>query len=540
LKQQLIDEMKVAGDKPTPVKVEKQLFAIERSEAALRAIEAVEAAGGVAFYHSVNLLDGQAVADVIADVRKRYGRIDVLLHAGGVEISHSLADKELREFELVLDVKTEGLFNVLLAAKDLPIGAIVSFSSVAGRFGNAGQVDYSAANDLLCKLTSNLRATRPDTRAIAIDWTAWSGIGMATRGSIPKIMEMAGIDMLPPEAGVPTIRRELTAGSTRGEIVVAGGLGLMLNEFDETGGLDAAKVNRWLARSDPPFGMIGVVKAAKLYGGLEIETTLDPNAQPFLFDHRLEGLPLLPGAMGTEAFAQVASLVAPGYTIAAIEREKFESPFKFYRMQPRTLYLSAVVTPDGDDLVAHTTLRSITPALKSDLLPQEKVHFTAQVRLTPNPIEPRAIEFTPPAAADLAIGSDQIYRLFFHGPAYKVIERARVEGDRAIGLMPADLPPNASPANALSIMSPRLIEACFQTAAVWKIAMLKQMALPSSIDSITTYQQMEEAQGRLYAVAITKDGETFDAQVVDERGNVYVDVRGYRMVTLPGEVNFGL
>ncbi len=143
--------------------------------------------------------------------------------------------------------------------------------------------------------------------------------------------------------------------------------------------------------------MIGVVKAAKLYGGLEIETTLDPNVQPFLFDHQMEGLPLLPGVMGTEAFAQVASLVAPGYTVAAIEHEQFESPFKFYRMQPRTLYLSAVVTPDGDDLIAHTTLRSITPAPKPDLPPQEKVHFTAQVRLShPTRVEPRAIEFTPP------------------------------------------------------------------------------------------------------------------------------------------------
>ena len=49
----------------------------------------------------------------------------------------------------------------------------------------------------------------PRTRGIAIDWTAWGGIGMATRGSIPKIMEMAGIDMLPAESGVPTVRREI-------------------------------------------------------------------------------------------------------------------------------------------------------------------------------------------------------------------------------------------------------------------------------------------------------------------------------------------
>jgi NAD(P)-dependent dehydrogenase (short-subunit alcohol dehydrogenase family) len=86
-----------------------------------------------------------------------------------LEISRSLADKEPQEFDLVFDVKTEGFFNILHAARDLPIGAIVAFSSVAGRFGNAGQTDYSAANDLLCKLTSHLRRTRPDTRAIAID-----------------------------------------------------------------------------------------------------------------------------------------------------------------------------------------------------------------------------------------------------------------------------------------------------------------------------------------------------------------------------------
>ena len=55
---------------------------------------------------------------------------------------------------------------------------------------------------------------------------------MATRGSIPKMMELAGIDMLPPEAGIPWIRRELTAGGTRGEVVVGQRLGILLKEWD--------------------------------------------------------------------------------------------------------------------------------------------------------------------------------------------------------------------------------------------------------------------------------------------------------------------
>ena len=42
-----------------------------------------------------------------------------------------------------------------------------------------------------------------EPRGIAVDWTAWGEIGMASRGSVPAIMEALGIDMLPPESGVP-------------------------------------------------------------------------------------------------------------------------------------------------------------------------------------------------------------------------------------------------------------------------------------------------------------------------------------------------
>ena len=96
------------------------------------AIDAVEAAGGVPIYYSVNLLDAAALDGIIDDIRQRYHRIDVLLHAGGVEISRSLADKEPKEFDLVFDVKAEGLFNILHAAKDLPIGE-VGGQAVLGR-----------------------------------------------------------------------------------------------------------------------------------------------------------------------------------------------------------------------------------------------------------------------------------------------------------------------------------------------------------------------------------------------------------------------
>ena len=332
LKRALIEEAKRRGEKPTPAVIDRTILGIERSDAALRAISAVENSGGTAVWRSANLLDGAALEAVVSEIRARHGRIDVLVHAGGVEISRKLADKEPTEFDVVFDIKADGFFSLLRAAEGMPLGATVVFSSVAGRFGNDGQTDYSAANALLCSISSWLRKHRPETRTIAIDWTAWGGIGMATRGSIPKIMEAAGIDMLPPEAGIPTVRRELVASAFSGEIVVAGRLGVLGAEWDTEGGLDAAKANARLARRDRPFVTVGRLLAARLHDGLLAETPLDPKVQPFLFDHSMEGTPLLPGVMGTETFAEIASVLCPGFDVAAVEEEEFVRPFKFFRM----------------------------------------------------------------------------------------------------------------------------------------------------------------------------------------------------------------
>ncbi len=266
LKRDLIDRIRATGERPTPAMVERRLAGIECRQAALSAIAAVRASGGAAHYHQVDLTDAPAVAAVIDGVRAAHARIDVLLHAAGMEISHLLPDKEPREFDLVFDVKSDGWFNLLHAIGDMPLGSTVAFASVAGRFGNGGQADYSSANDLLCKVTSNLRSARPGTRGIAIDWTAWGGIGMATRGSIPKMMEAAGIDMLRPEAGVPVIRRELTTGGTRGEVVIADRLGALLEEWHPTGGLDPEA----LTGRGP---MLGSVVRMGVHGGLTVDRT---------------------------------------------------------------------------------------------------------------------------------------------------------------------------------------------------------------------------------------------------------------------------
>jgi acyl transferase domain-containing protein/NAD(P)-dependent dehydrogenase (short-subunit alcohol dehydrogenase family) len=533
LKRELFARIQARGERATPALVEKELAALERAQAACSAIEAVRAAGGTAHYFSVNLTDADAVTKIIQQVREQSGRIDVLLHAAGTERSHFLPDKDQREFDLVFDVKSDGWFNLLHAIGDMPLGATVAFSSIAGRFGNAGQTDYSAANDLLCKITSSFRTTRPATRGIVIDWTAWGGIGMATRGSIPKMMELAGIDMLPPEAGIPLIRRELTTGGS-GEIVVGQRLGVLLNEWDATGGLDTSIAQAQTAKQGP---MIGKIASVSIQNGFTIETTLDPAIQPFLHDHQIDGTPVLPGVMGVEAFAEAALSLLPGWHIEAIEDVNFLAPFKFYRNEPRAVTIETVIHPQHDALLADCRLTG-SRMLPNQTEPQVTTHFTAQVRLTKQ---------TPEAVIGAALGSldghvieaADIYRLYFHGPAYQVVERAWWDGIRIVGLLAKDLPANHLPSELPTFMEPRWIELCFQTAGLWEMGVQGQMGLPHHIDRISSLLLTPESAGtRLYAVvAPDQNRGSFDAEIVDAKGNCYVHVAGYRTIAVPNAVD---
>ncbi len=529
LKADLAGRMRAAGEKPTPAMVDKRLAGIERSHEALRAIEAVRTAGGQSFYHVADITDPVAVAAVVGEIGARHGRIDVLIHAAGIEISRLVADKEPEEFARVFGVKADGWFNVMKAAGPLRLGAVIAFSSVAGRFGNAGQTDYSAANDLLCKSISNLRVTRPDTHAVAIDWTAWAGIGMATRGSIPRLMEAAGIELLPPEAGVATVRREIL-GDASGEVVVAGRLGALLSTTPTP---VAGEGNAWRARAPLVHRITGMTEA----GELCVQSTFDPREQPFLDHHRIDGTAVLPGVMGIELMAETAAVWLPGRLVGAIENVEFIAPFKFYRDQPRTLQLRVRFEEAGEDIVAHCRLigaRELTAREE----PQVTTHFTADVRLV-KALAPPPGRGVPPSPAGATLAAADIRKVYFHGPAFQVLEAVWKDGSRTVGRLVSEHPPLQSPAGARLLTEPRLVELCFQTAGVIELGTSGRLALPARVRRIALHAA-GDVSGGLVAVTEPAAAGGFEAFVAGADGRVVVEVSGYETVEVPLEVDGAL
>jgi acyl transferase domain-containing protein/NAD(P)-dependent dehydrogenase (short-subunit alcohol dehydrogenase family)/acyl carrier protein len=539
LKRDIFERLKLRGERATPAMVDKEIASLERSRAALDAILAVRAAGGTAHYYSVDLTDTAAVAKVVKDVADRHGRVDVLMHAAGLEISHTVPDKKPVEFDLVFDVKSDGWFNLVSSIGNMPLGAAVVFSSVAGRFGNAGQTDYSSANDLLCKCISNFRSTRIETHGVAIDWTAWKGIGMASRGSIPVIMKQAGIDMLPPEAGIPIVRRELLAG-TRGELVIGQKLGILVQEFDPQGGLETANGGVLDVALKNRGVMIGAIEGMGLHSGLTIETTLDPAKQPFLFDHQISATPVLPGVMGLEAMAETAKLLFPDRHIGAIEDVNFMAPFKFYRNQPRAITIHADFFAENEDIVAHCRLVG-SRMLHGQSEPELTTHFTGRVRLVHKAPHAEKESAISKRVSGAKVDALEIYKVYFHGPAYQVIESAWRAGGNIVAAFAKNLPVNHEPPDLPVSASPRYVELCFQTASLAGLALQSRLGLPYAFRQLTVVSAPEkESNAPYYAIVVSNQDGTYDAKVVDGKGKVYLILSGYRTMDLPDPIQVDL
>ncbi|HEX6560250.1 MAG TPA: SDR family NAD(P)-dependent oxidoreductase, partial [Longimicrobiales bacterium] len=527
LRKEIFARLQKEGERATPALVEKEMARLERSRAALDAIRSVQQAGGSVHYRSVDLRNGPAVRAITAEITQAHERVDVVIHAAGLEISRALPDKKPDEFNLVFDVKTEGWFNLIGGLEAKPIGAIVAFSSIAGRFGNAGQTDYSAANDLLCKALSAFHRAHPETCTVAVDWTAWADIGMASRGSIPTIMKQAGIDMLPPAEGIPAVRRELAAGYS-GEVVIAGGLGAMLRERAPGSIVRVANASAVLSGGSVQFGV---------HDGLTVSIELDPEREAFLFDHQINGVPVLPGVMALELMAEAATLPFGDRFVSRFENVDVHAPFMFYRGEPRTLKVVVQYRATGAAITADCTLTG-ERLLHGKTEPEVTVHFTASVTLSMTPPAGRERPVAKPAAQ--AVGANDIYRVYFHGPSYQVLDRAwRSNGD-LVGSFRHDLPPDHALATVPLLIGPRLIELAFQTAGLAEMSHDERMGLPYHIDRLDLYTNAPDLRAGAHAsVVVPASQNGFDIEVSDETGKLLMVLRGYRTAALPEPVDVG-
>jgi NAD(P)-dependent dehydrogenase (short-subunit alcohol dehydrogenase family) len=121
--------------------------------------------------------DPSTIEALVGSIYQRYGRLDGVIHGAGVLRDGLVRDKSMAGFENVFDTKVTPALALARCLRPESLRFLVFFSSVAAHFGNVGQADYTAANEVLNKLACALDARWP-ARVVSIGWGPWDEVGM--------------------------------------------------------------------------------------------------------------------------------------------------------------------------------------------------------------------------------------------------------------------------------------------------------------------------------------------------------------------------
>ena len=130
------------------------------SDAALKVVEEIEAAGGEAMSNGGSVAEYDQMAEMVARTKEKWGGVHVLINNAGVLRDKTFAKMEPADFEFVIRVHLIGSAFATKACwetfREQNYGRILMTASSTGLFGNFGQANYGAAKMGLAGLTKTL------------------------------------------------------------------------------------------------------------------------------------------------------------------------------------------------------------------------------------------------------------------------------------------------------------------------------------------------------------------------------------------------
>lgn len=130
------------------------------SDAALKVVEEIQAAGGEAMSNGGSVTEYEQMAEMVARAKERWGGVHVLINNAGILRDKTFAKMDPADFELVVKVHLIGSAFATKACWDTMreqnYGRVLMTASSTGLFGNFGQANYGAAKLGLAGLTKTL------------------------------------------------------------------------------------------------------------------------------------------------------------------------------------------------------------------------------------------------------------------------------------------------------------------------------------------------------------------------------------------------
>jgi NAD(P)-dependent dehydrogenase (short-subunit alcohol dehydrogenase family) len=340
---------------------------------------------GKVHYRACNVLDRESLAEVAEQWLPVGARIDLVLHAAGINRASSIPMKTLETFRAVRDLKVVGYQNLRHALRNHETALWCNFGSFVGFTGQLGEVDYAAGNDFL-STASAYRSKLGKDREVTICWTVWGEVGMVESHPLTssRTKSSGRYTSMTTAEGLHHFHRELThqgdascvvlLGETERQSIVA----RVPDYFDvrKSAGSPSAGADTF----QPAFYLDRVL--SRDGDTVAFERVFSLSRDPYLSGHLVNGHPTLPGTFVPEIVAEAALVLFPQMRVVGFQDLRFHHFLRVYGDSPARKRIEAKTverTPDRA-VVAVRVLMDVTSP-DGRVLVRDKLHFEARVVL---------------------------------------------------------------------------------------------------------------------------------------------------------------
>jgi enediyne polyketide synthase len=259
-------------------------------------------------YVACDLTDQAQVSTRLGRAIAERGPVTVVIHGAGVNEPRRIDGLDVEAATRPVATKVAGLEHVLAVIDPGALRVLVGFGSIIAEIGLAGEAAYALANAWLAERIDGWVAAHPACTGRTIAWSVWSGVGMGERLGSIAALRAGGIHPLSVEEGTTWFLRLMEDGWPQ-RVTVTGAFGQ-----PRTLPFRSSVLPLWRFLEEP----LRLVPECELVVGCR----LSPGSDPYLDDHRFQGVRLLPAVMALEAMAQAAcavsgQVVAPRHIIFA-------------------------------------------------------------------------------------------------------------------------------------------------------------------------------------------------------------------------------
>ncbi len=534
LKRTISEQARAAGKNPAQAWKD-----IERAIEIDRTLQAFRADGVEAVYHACDVSDRASLTETLDRIRKADGGIHGIIHGAGVEAACKFEKKKRENVLATLGVKVDAAMMLLELTKFDQLGWFIGFGSTSGRFGGLGQTDYSMASDLLCKICDCVRANRPDVAAVGFHWPPWSDVGMASRPESKIALQSSGLAFMPPMEGVAHVIDELSTMMLEGEILCIDKPDML--DLDGTMGTaaeaDAYRLRETAIRSAALIDGIHDLQANQQLTAL---ARFNPVVEPFLLEHRHQGVPILPAVGGMETMAEAANiLTAGGKKIVGLKNMTVHQGFRFHTLRSQTAQVRATQTEDG----VRCELRADFCDRNGRLVEPHRLQMDATIELSdnysplPHPnLGPIPTTWTAHKYADdwQTMKFPEDGRVYHGYPFRGLKEYALVDGGMWGKINVPLVSDIAGDRNADGWLLPSAtIDAGLLGCDLMLWTLYRSARLPQGFDRIRISRPLKDGEPLMFRVwlrATSGPVVPADFVMVDANGHVVIQVDGFRMV----------